>query len=736
MINFIFYRQKYNRGNAVFWAIMYICAIAILITLLLNFKKRSPEIEELRINHPASTLEVTGKGLTEDISATIIKHDPSCSRVAAKRFMWERVLDVKVKGSVAWALCRNIGLIALDISNPVQPKIIRTVHIEKFLWHLKIEGNTAYIACGKDGIAICDISSPANAKILLYYDTPNHCTDIASAHNLIYLSNGKHGISVFDPGTNTILSQIHLPGVSLRILAHQDKLFVFNQYTKRGFLHIFYIGKTPASPTRIKSIQFQGKPRDYLLKDNRIFLANGNAGIGVVELDSEGEAHFKTSVPTAFRSDRLALYEQNLMTFSRTGEFAVYSLYPDGTMELSSTAITCSRVFGADVFEHYAIIAANEEGINIVDLNATSLNRSNHLLAHLNARFEDVNWRVNSAGIFVRDAEKLYYLQRMPDGALKQTDELTYPAAEFFNGHNIYKSHIYAAIKGFGLHIGKIRPEGTLEHLKIIPLPEQSTIRVNAIVGYADNLYLGTTEGLKVFDISKPDLPIYLPHEDIPGDIRSITFGDGFAYLASLGDGIKIAPLNAGNKLGPTETIRFPRHLIPGGKSLDLVYRDGFLFAACGYRGILSIDVRKPHQPLIVDSFEISGFCKKVELKNNILGAQSINSAYLFDVENPMHIRMLGKVDNIEDFHLGDDEILGLRPRAIIRIPFPVLLHLRQLSNDKLEFALPAADYEKEQYSLYLNTDGKRSQLIGRLISTPSGASAAGWEFVRHHQVE
>jgi hypothetical protein len=101
-----------------------------------------------------------------------------------------------------------------------------------------------------------------------------------------------------------------------------------------------------------------------------------------------------------------------------------------------------------------------------------------------------------------------------------------------------------------------------------------------------------------------------------------------------------------------------------------------------------------------------------------------------------MHIRMLGKVDNIEDFHLGDDEILGLRPRAIIRIPFPVLLHLRQLSNDKLEFALPAADYEKEQYSLYLNTDGKRSQLIGRLISTPSGASAAGWEFVRHHQVE
>jgi hypothetical protein len=296
----------------------------------------------------------------------------------------------------------------------------------------------------------------------------------------------------------------------------------------------------------------------------------------------------------------------------------------------------------------------------------------------------------------------------------------------------VVNSRIYAAIKGSGLHVGRILADGSLEHRKIITFPEHKRIRVNAIEAYADHLYLCTSTGLKVFDISDPDTPVYDEQEDIPGNIRSIAFGDGFAYISSYGHGIKIAPLKADSKLGPAGVIAFPEHLISGGENIDIVYKNGFLFAACGYRGVLSIDVRKPHNPVILDSIELSRYCKKVELKDGILGGLSFNSAYLFDVTDPEHLRMLGTIENIEDFHLGNNEILGLQLQGIISTSFPIYLKQRQSSEERLAFQLPPADHLRERYNLFLNLNNKRSQLIGTLTSTPSGASSAGWEFTPH----
>ncbi|MFA7422914.1 MAG: hypothetical protein WCZ00_04185, partial [Acholeplasmataceae bacterium] len=635
--------------------------------------------------------------------------------------------DVKIKGSIAWALCRNVGLIALDISNPHQPQIVRTLHINKFLWHLNIKGNTAYIACGKDGVVVCDVTSPVSAKILSIHKSPHPSTDVTAAHNHIYVSNGKYGISIVDSITKKTIGRLNQPGLALRLHATQGRLFVLSTHDELGFLHIYAIQENPAQPKLLQQIQFPGVPRDYVFKDHKLYLANGRGGVGVVDLPEKGEATFAQALEPSLRSHRLALRGEQLIIFSITGEMVLYSIEKDGA-KLNHTADLRSRVFGADIFGHYTILATNTDGIKIVDLSAPPKPHPTPLVAQLPLGAESINWHISESGISIRDGKTLYFLKSMPDKSIKQTGTSTYPTAQLSKAHTAYNSRIYAPIKNSGLHVTKITSDGSLEAGKTVPLPLQGKISVYVTVGHNDKLYLCTRKGLKVFDISNPDHPVYKPEEDIAGDIRNITFGGGFAYISSHGEGIKIYPIKRNNKLDPAKTIDLPQHLIPGGRVFDLAYTDGFLFAACGYQGLLSVDVRKPHQPIIIDSIEIPGYCNKVELNQGILGIKSLNSVYLLDIQNPEQIHMLGQTDNVKDFYVGDSEMLYLQQKGILQTPLPRALSLTQKSSTKLIFQLPA-DIPAGSYNIFLNRNNKRSQLIGMLTNTPSGAAASGWEF-------
>lgn len=736
-------QQRRLGGKSAVAISLYIAAIVVLLTSLYRLEEPTPQIREIRVNPANSSLEISGENLNSDIEATLLHQLSQGRNVIAKKYMWERVFDVKVKGSIAWALCRNVGLIALDISNPREPEIIRTVHINKFLWHLKIDGDTAYIACGKDGIVICDVSSPAEAKILSAHKFPFYTTDVTTAHNLIYLSNNKKdidankkAISVFDPEAQAIVGNISLPGSPLRLHATVDRLFVFSKYADHGFLHIYSIDENPAQPKILQQLKLTGIPRDYALKGNRLFLAIGNAGLGIVELHKSGAATFAMSLDTSVRTDRLALSGEQLAVFSRTGNIALYSINANGRLKLTSITDSGSRIFGADIFAHYAVLASNIDGVNIVDLRAPRERHDDLLIAELPSRVETINWRVTPSGIAVREGKRLYYLKYLENGELELTGELTYSESEFpeaYSAYNIYDSRIYAAIKDSGLHVARISSDGTLEPGEIIAFPKRQKFRIRAIEGHKDNLYLCTSDGLKVFDISNPDHPVYQPNLDIPGNMRSIAFGGGFAYIASYGEGIKIFSLNHNNKLGSTETIDFPLHLITRGKSLDIIYADGFLFAACGYHGLLSIDVRKPHQPVVMSSIQLSGYCNKVELNQGFLGARSQNSAYLFDVQNMEDIHMIGKVENIKDFYLGKREFLSLKPKKIFRTLPPMSIQPTQSSSTKLIYKLPS-DISHGNYNLFINLSDKRSKLTGYLKNIPSKTGTSRWEFIQHQE--
>jgi hypothetical protein len=727
--------QRLLSGKGAVAISLYIAAIIALLTFLCSLEKQTPQIRDIRVNPANSSLEITGENLNPNIQATLIHQLSQCRNVIAEKYMWERVFDVKVKGSTAWALCRNVGLVALDISNPHQPQILRTIHINRFLWHLKIKGNTAYIACGKDGVVVCDISSPAEAKILYEHNLPHYATDISIAYGLIYTSNGKDGISTIDPEKGKIIWHREHPGTTLRIIAHAERLFILSRYSNHGYLHIYSLQDNPKEPELIEHLKFPGSPRDYVLNDNRLYLANGKGGIGVVEIAENNTATYKIAAHTNLRSHRLSMYKEKLVIFTRTGEIALFSIGEDGNLLLDRSMDTCGRVYGASMFRNYAVLATNMDGIKIVDLENIQPTDFSNSLAQLFPMAETLKWRVGSSGAVVGIANVVYYLKYFPDGKLRITDELIYPASNAPNALYIKNNRIYVGVKNSGLHVARILPDGTLRNEAKVDIQLRTNSTVHNIETHENNLYICTSDGLKVLDISDPDQPVYQADKDMSENVRSITFGGGFAYISSYGNGIKIAPIGSNNDLGPYESINFPRHLISGAKSLDIAYIDGFLFAACGYRGLLSIDVRNPLEPVVIESIEIPGYCKKVELNQGILGVMSQDYVYLFDVEDLTDIRMLGMTGTIKDFYVGENKLLLLHHEGIISSPRPKPLQLCQKSATKLIYRLPL-DASAGSYNLFLNLNNKHSELKGSLINTPDKATSAKWGFVQRVEAE
>lgn len=728
------------------------CCVLMLLGLLMlphSLQHKSAEAEILETNCTTDIFGVRGKNLPPNTTITVIRDDGRCSAVVATKFMWEQVFDVKmapqddetVEQVLAWALCRNIGLVALDISNPEQPKVFHTVHIDKFLWNLEIQEDKAYIACGNDGIVVCDISSPAEARVIYSITLPYPAIDVSVGPDTLYVSNGKNGISIIDSLSGEIIEHLELPGIMLRLAYRNAKLFALGRTDNSGFLRIYSVPKGMQAQLR-ETLEFDGLPRDYLfLNDNGdgsmddaedaiMYLANGSGGIGIVQTARDGSATFKGNIYTPFRCRRIVRYGDKIGVFGRTGNIAIYTPEANSIFGLESTFHACSRIYGVAIFGDYAVIAAKEKGITIVDLRSGK-NQAPKLKAVLPALHDNARWKVTEQGIVVRHANKIRYFKYLSfpgssDTNLELTGSIRFSSVGFPNAYAITDAAtgtwIYAVIKGSGLHIIRVDADGTLEQTGIIELPISGNPKVNSCATYADKLYLCSTDGLLIFDISSPETPQFLGTEFRAQNILDITFGAHHAYISSAGVGAQICPIKADNTLGKGVAIDFPEHLISGSKSLDSTLADGILYIACGYRGILSVDVRDPQHPVILDSMELQGYCSRVQTRGKLLAAKAADTVYLMDISDPKRLGILCKLGEMQDFHINtkNNELLQLRIDGITSIPLPIVLEPTSASATRLEFHLPG-HLQQGRYNIFINLNGTHSEPAGSAVCILNG---------------
>jgi hypothetical protein len=220
---------------------------------------------------------------------------------------------------------------------------------------------------------------------------------------------------------------------------------------------------------------------------------------------------------------------------------------------------------------------------------------------------------------------------------------------------------------GTFLHVAEIRPDGEVEILAELELPDiAADIEVRDGIAYIAAL----NAGLLMVDVAEPTSPVLVGRLDTPGKARRVALDGDIALIADLGGGLRIVDI------GDPEA---PREL----SSMVFEYGVGEAVPIGGYAYVSSfpairiIDISRPSDPVSVGSFQPSTFVNVITIHDNLaLIGTSFRGLQIYDATHPNDPVWLGEYNNFEDEYEaiavhGDHVILGPFDVSVLDISDP-----------------------------------------------------------------
>jgi hypothetical protein len=201
------------------------------------------------------------------------------------------VWDVTVRNSLAYLAADSKGFDIVDVSNPSSPVRLGRYPAGGYVFHIAVDGNTAFIAPQGKRVAALDVSDPANIKLITTYGYTN-ATSLAVDSSHLYLAAFGWGtlfasVDVSNPTNATEVGR--LPGVTGSGRMAIDAGVVWLPSDAVGIRAINI--SNPPSFQVISSTETAGETSDVFVRGDTAFVADGNAGLQVVDISDATKIH-------------------------------------------------------------------------------------------------------------------------------------------------------------------------------------------------------------------------------------------------------------------------------------------------------------------------------------------------------------------------------------------------------------------------------------------------------------
>jgi hypothetical protein len=113
--------------------------------------------------------------------------------------------------------------------------------------------------------------------------------------------------------------------------------------------------------------------------------------------------------------------------------------------------------------------------------------------------------------------------------------------------------------------------------------------------------YAATSDGISIFDISSPGQMVELARDDSMGFTKGIAVEGQYAYVNSLGYGLKVIDVT-----DPTNLLEVGNYPIPG-VGWDVKVKDGRVYVSWNYDGLLAIDLNKRNRGVEIFAIGLRG---------------------------------------------------------------------------------------------------------------------------------
>ena len=257
-----------------------------------------PEINQLSVDNDRAYLG-TGIGLwvweVVDITAKSTN-----SIIAPYQVYRESINDVTVSGNIVFVAIGKLGIAAVDVSNPLQPKSLGEYGVGGDAVCIQVERNLAYVGLRDNGIRIIDVSKPYAPSLKGGITNGVRSEKLQIDGKLAYVAVGLTnasgelggGLQIYDvsiPSAPVQLGFISTKGPVTALKVIDNKAYLVDLVDGLQVIDV----SNPLSPTAVGSWKMSGC-QDVAIVGGIAYLACGDAGLFMVDISNLDEIKLQT----------------------------------------------------------------------------------------------------------------------------------------------------------------------------------------------------------------------------------------------------------------------------------------------------------------------------------------------------------------------------------------------------------------------------------------------------------
>lgn len=563
---------------------------AELIVFDISTPTAAVELGRVLVNHPATSVAVSANGSMAAVSdwfdnVTLVDISVRNAPVVRGNYAWpgiQQPTGMAFDGDYLYVAVRTIGLSVLDISNPDTPTFVANSDGSPtdFVFDVALRGDYAYLGQSADGVQIVDISNPNIPSVV-----GNHAASIGAGQITIdgsraYVTLGATGFNILDltnpiapvlsgtfdtvgfayeavllPGDRlavadsidgTVIYDISTPATPValgnfgfspyRLVALDNRVFIVPGIEQKSRIRLVDF-QTPASPSEIGYIDFDGRSRAASVGVNHILVANSERGVIMLDTTNPVAPSVVGRVDIGFDARKIGhVNGYGVASTSYDKNIGVIDPQPGGP----TLVATINNVFQTndlvDDGTRLYVASGSSGGLRIHDM-------SNPLIPQFLGSVVPAGkivWQIAAAGNYVysghvNDTDLLVF-----DVSIPATPSIVGSPYVLPGGATDIAASGTAVFVGTMLYGVRILQNDGAGNLSEIANIDVSPASVTGVSVHGDFLYIsaGVFSGLLVYDVSDPSNPQFSEQHNTAGGAEAVDADSGVIAMAEGNTGV------------------------------------------------------------------------------------------------------------------------------------------------------------------------------------------------------
>lgn len=265
-------------------------------------------------------------------------------------------------------VANDAGLIVVDIKDPKSPKKLGAFKHPTCSESVTLSGNLAYLAHGDRGLEIIDVSNPLSPTVVQHFDANGHTRGIFVEGDRAYIANGYTGLRILDISNQSAPKEIGKIATyrALDVVVRNHIAYVADGWSGIKIIDV----KNPNHPIQLSEKKFPSYSESISLLGNYAILANGSAGLRIIDISNPKSPTETGHLDTPGYAYKVTLSENRIFLADGKSGLRIYELKNGKPIELGhyQGGSAYFSVFDVAIQDQYAYLAANSDGVHIVDI--------------------------------------------------------------------------------------------------------------------------------------------------------------------------------------------------------------------------------------------------------------------------------------------------------------------------------------------------------------------------------